>query len=222
MEQSVAGSQVLLTHGYAGSKFLLRRLAVECRRGGFSARQWGYPSVWFEVVRHARKLRAQLERLDAQSQPWHVVTHSMGAVVLRQTLVDYHPTYLQRIVMLCPPNRGAHAARRLTPAFGWLSPSLSQIADDEDSYVNGLPDDIAHRYEVGVVVAAGDLVVAPECTALPGVRDTITFPGMHSALLFRTDVAQQVVHFLKSGCFGPCEDSPTELPGNMDLEKVGK
>lgn len=220
MEQSTVGSEVLLTHGYAGSKFLLRRLVVECRRAGFSAQAWGYASVWFDVVRHARKLRARLERLEAKGRPWHVVTHSMGAVVLRCALVDYSPRNLQRIVMLCPPNRGAHAARRLTPAFGWLSPSLSQIADDEDSYVNGLPVDVAKKYEVGIVVAAGDLVVAPECTDLPGVRDTITLPGMHSALLFRADVAQQVVHFLQHGCFDRRGELPVGAPGNLDLEKV--
>lgn len=222
MEQSSAGSEVLLTHGYAGSKFLLRRLAVECRRAGFSAQGWGYASVWFDVVRHARKLRARLERLEVSGRPWHVVTHSMGAVVLRQALVDYYPKNLQRIVMLCPPNRGAHAARRLTPALGWLSPSLSQIADGEDSYVNGLPVDVAQRYEVGVVVAAGDLVVAPECTGLPGVRDTITLPGMHSALLFRADVAAQVVHFLQRGCFGQRGELLDKTPCKLDLEKVGE
>ncbi len=138
----------------------------------------------------------------------HVVTHSMGAVVLRRALVDYHPAKLKRIVMLCPPNHGSFAARRLAKGMGWFSPSLRQITDSEDSYVNQLPGDIAIRYEVGIVIAAGDFVVAAESTLLNGVRDTVTLPGMHSGLLFRPETGRQTVHFLNNGMFDHtgCDD----------------
>lgn len=125
----------------------------------------------------------------------------MGAVVLRRALVDYHPAKLKRIVMLCPPNHGSFAARRLAKGLGWFSPSLRQITDSEDSYVNQLPGDIAIRYEVGIVIAAGDFVVAAESTLLNGVRDTVTLPGMHSGLLFRPETGRQTVHFLNNGMF---------------------
>ncbi|GAB5402472.1 MAG: alpha/beta fold hydrolase [Aureliella sp.] len=198
--ESEVGASVLLTHGYAGSALLLRRLAIACESAGFHASRWGYASIPFGVERHARLLQERLERLQGAKR-MHVVTHSMGAVVLRRALMDYQPPNLERIVMLCPPNHGSHAARRFAKRLGWLSPSLRQITDAEDSYVNQLPGDIATQFEVGVVIAAGDFVVAPESTQLSGVRDTVTIPGMHSALLFKPETGRQVVHFLSHGRF---------------------
>jgi hypothetical protein len=108
---------------------------------------------------------------------------------------------LQRIVMLCPPNRGSPVARRVGRLAAWFSPSLPQISDSAASFVNQLPKDVAMTREVGIVVAQGDLVVEPESTQLPGITDTCEVPGMHSAVLMRKETIDQTIAFLRNGRF---------------------
>lgn len=196
---------VLLVHGLGGHRILMQRLSRQLSAKGYRVVNWGYRSVWGDIRDHARRLRQRMERLELAAPPTqlHLVTHSMGAIVARAALADYAPDSLKRIVMLCPPNHGSHVATRIAPWVGWLSQPLTQIRDATDSYVNSLPQDLAQRYSVGVIMAGGDFVVQPSSTHLPGVLDQITLPGRHSALLFNSQTATEAAHFLKFKRFTP-------------------
>lgn len=196
---------VLLIHGYAGHRLLWWRFARALRSEGFEPKPWGYRSVWSDIESFAQKLSKQIHAIEEATSvgSFHVVTHSMGGVLLRTALASFpRPVEkLKRIVMLCPPNQGSHAATRLAKLAGWFSPSLPQIADHESSFVNQLPRDFALQREVGLLVAQGDLVVHPEATQLPGLKDQCNVPGMHSAVLMRKDAIEQTIAFLHDGQF---------------------
>jgi pimeloyl-ACP methyl ester carboxylesterase len=178
-------------------------LANKLRRAGFYPINWGYRSVWGDVAGHARGLERKLLELelDPSIATIHVVAHSMGSIVARQAILNHHPSKLGRVVMLCPPNGGSHVATRLAPVLGLICKTLVEITDLPDSWVNRLPTTLPSRTPVGVIVAGGDLVVAPESTHLPGVEQRLVIPGMHSGVLLKVATAEATIRFLRTASF---------------------
>jgi pimeloyl-ACP methyl ester carboxylesterase len=194
---------VLLLHGFGGHWLLMTPLARRLRQVGYGVVNWGYRSLFQDIVRHAEQLRSQLESLDMQSdgRPWHIVAHSMGALVTRQALSHYRPTNLRRIVLLCPPNRGSHVASLYSRPLGWLSAPLVQLSDKPGSFSSQLPTNLADQYEVGIIAAQTDFVVRRESIQLPSVSEIAIVPGYHSSMLFGRLTANLTINFLTTGQF---------------------
>ncbi|MCA9217319.1 MAG: alpha/beta hydrolase [Planctomycetales bacterium] len=189
---------VVLIHGLVSSSLLLRPMARRLRNHGFTTKFWSYLSVRGSIEKHARSLIRFIDQQNSDSL--HVVGHSMGAIISRRALLDMPTGRITRLVMLAPPNQGSHVASRLAPKLGAICPALTELSDHSESYVNqlGVPN-----VETGIVEAKSDFVVRSQSLALPGESNTptIAFPGMHSQLLLRRDVADSVAKFLKNGQF---------------------
>jgi pimeloyl-ACP methyl ester carboxylesterase len=199
----VAQQTIVIIHGFGGHRWLMAPLAGRLRRDGFEVVNWGYHSLFNDIETHAGRFRAvlaDLQNRDSQS-PFHIVAHSMGSLITRRALLDYHPSKLKRIVLLCPPNNGSHIASLYARPFGWLSKPLVQISDMPDSFARRLPTDLADRYEVGIVAASTDFVVRPESTHLPGVEQYAVVPALHSSILFKGLTARLVASFINCGQF---------------------
>lgn len=201
---------ILLTHGFGANRMLMAPLAKRLRREGYHVANWGYYSLWYGIEKHAADLRLQLEWLSKEFGTIHVVAHSMGNLVTRVALGENEFEGLKRIVMMCPPNHGSHAASRYAWLFRWLSPTLSEIRDRPDSYVNQLSERLDPSIEVGVIQAKTDFVVRRESTLLDSASDYVLLPGFHSSVLFRRDATKQVLHFLKHGHFAPLKINAAE------------
>lgn len=163
---------------------------------------WNYPSLRRCVAELGRRLRETLGSLDGDPAVGrvHLVTHSLGGIVVRQALTLGIPRKLGRIVMLAPPNRGSAAARRLGPFLGWLAAPLSELSDDPGSTVNRLPP-ILDGVQVGVIAGARDGRIPVANSHLRGEADHIVVPGGHTFIMTRPDVAEQVLRFLQTGRF---------------------
>ncbi len=170
---------------------------------GFHTHCWGYSSVWQNIAAHAERFREFLESFSGRADVGrlHIVAHSMGCIVTRQALLEHRPSKLGRVLFLCPPNRGSHVASRLAPALGWLSPTLKELCDHPESWVNRLPTTLADHVPVGIIVASGDLVVARESTAFPGVDQVQVIRGMHAGILPKAETARAAANFLRHGRF---------------------
>ena len=200
---------VLLTHGIASTRLFLAPLAWRLRRAGYAARLYGYPSIWWTNRSHGRKLAEVLRRLGPRYDRVHLVVHSMGGVVARCALEEELPENLGRVVMVAPPNRGSHVATRLAWSHGWIAPTLLEIQDTPDSFVNTLgppPSGI----EVGVIAASRDNVLMPGQTRLPGQADHCTVAGWHTAILWTRKTAMLTERFLREGSFGADPGSSNE------------
>ncbi len=193
---------VVLTHGLASTKWLLVPLASRLRRRGFDTHLHGY----FTLRGSNRDLGAQFSRrlhALADRHPGrtiHVVAHSMGSIVTRCALQSGVPENLDRIVMIGPPNRGSHVARKLTPVYGWFTTTLVELSDLPDSFVNRLPRTVGER-EVGIVAAGRDNVVRAESTLLDDHADHVTLNSLHTSILWRQQTADHVAQFLRTGRF---------------------
>jgi pimeloyl-ACP methyl ester carboxylesterase len=205
---SLQQETVVLVHGLAGSRLDMTLVARHLRKLGFHVVNWGYWSLNTNIQTHASRLSAklnELEQADSVSRI-HLVGHSMGGIVIRAMLAGYPTgeplTKLSRVLMLASPNRGSHVATRLTPWLGWLTPSLSELSDKPESYVNQLPNSLKeHGLEFGVVEASKDRVIRPECVQLDGQSDFARVEGHHGVLTWYPETAQLIERFLLTGSF---------------------
>ena len=197
---------VVLVHGLAANRMIMGSLAKSLARAFTGTLNWGYRSLWSPIERHSRELAALLHKLDnaAEHDHIHLVTHSMGSIIGRLALAEYLPERFGRFVMIAPPNRGSHVATCLAPYLGHICPPLVQLANHDTSFVCSLPPPVVQ--ELGIIAAQTDFLVEEPSTRLGCERDHIILPGLHSSLLWRTETAEQVRHFLEYGHFHrePC------------------
>jgi pimeloyl-ACP methyl ester carboxylesterase len=179
-------------------------IARRLKRNGYRVRNWGYRSLGQHVETHADRLGRELAALDRElaGGKIHLVTHSIGGIIVRAMLADVDLHNLGRVVMLAPPHRGSHIARKLNPYIGWLTPSLSQISDSTDSFVNRLPNTLQQKgIEFGIVESAKDRVIVQGGVYLEGYRDYARVDGHHGVLTWYSRTIQYVENFLAYGRF---------------------
>ncbi|MBL8827188.1 MAG: alpha/beta fold hydrolase [Planctomycetaceae bacterium] len=189
---------VVLVHGIGAFPLTLALLQKRLADRGFRTINWGYPSILRPIDAHAEQLNRLLARLEQNPtvDRVHLVGHSMGSIVCRAALVARPETVqkIGRFVMLAPPNRGSFVARWAGPIFGRFIPPVNELSDVPTSYVNRMawPTGI----ETAVFTARYDHLVAAASSQMPEVRVAREFPGSHSFLVMRRDVAEAVAEFL--------------------------
>lgn len=192
---------VILVHGLASHQLFLKWIGRHLRRVGYATRYWSYPSIFHSIDYHGSKFADEVRRYQVaeEIERIHFVTHSMGGIVTRCALNRLDREKLGRWVMLAPPNRGSHVARKLAPTLGRVCKTLTELSDSEDSFVNSLgdPTDI----ELGIITAARDRVVRREYTHLETAKSNLVVPAGHTTMLFRNQVLKAIESFLKSGDF---------------------
>ncbi|MCA9690227.1 MAG: hypothetical protein R3A51_00585 [Nannocystaceae bacterium] len=220
---------VVLIHGALRSRMGLLPTAWALRLYGLEARTFGYPTRAGTLEEHADRLADFLDRWRAGAPAWPVLgflTHSMGGLVARAYLASERAraqSHHQRVVMLAPPNRGAHLAERfgsLRP-FHWLYGKAATELSRER--VRDLPRAPA---SAEVLILAGgkrpvgdeeprgyarwipennDGLVGVSETELPGAPKPEMVYGAHSFLQWRPGVLDRAVRFL-------LEKQPRALP----------
>ena len=194
---------VVLIHGLGGNRLDMWPIGRRLKRLGFKVRNWGYRSVGNRIESHATRLADDLRDLDRQVVGRiHLVTHSMGGIISRTMFAQNDFANIGRVVMLAPPHQGSHVARKLTRYIGWLSPSLQQLSDSADSFVNGLPNSFKQKgIEFAIVESTKDRVIEQGGVYLDGYRDYARVDGHHGVLTWYSKTIQLVEEFLTGGEF---------------------
>ena len=194
---------VILIHGLGGNRIDMWPIGRRLKSLGFEVCNWGYRSIGNRIETHANRLAEFLSKIDRQvTGQIHVVTHSMGGIIARATFADQLFNNVGRVVMLAPPNRGSHVARKLTRYLGWLTPSLEQLSDSPGSYVNQLPNTLyGSGIEFAIVESSKDRVIAPGGVHLDGHSDYARVDGHHGVLTWYSDTIRLVENFLILGQF---------------------
>lgn len=209
---------VFLLHGLWRSRFSFLRLEGHLRRAGFVVANRSYPTARKSMAEHAADLAAWVDRTIAERRPAevHFVTHSMGGMVARYYLT-HHPLALPgRLVMLAPPNQGSRKMEMIkaVPLFRlFLGPHAGRDL--------GQGEDAAFR-EAGVpardfgVIAGGtggsrgysfllpgdnDGTVTVEETRMPGMKDFLLVPRIHTFIMNAPEVIEATIRFLNTGRF---------------------
>lgn len=206
---------VVMLHGLGRTPAIFRRMKKSLQEAGYEAVAVSYPSLTKDVGDHAAHLERLLDGLEDVERV-SFVTHSLGGLVLRETLARdggwRDRLELGRAVMLAPPNQGSELARALNGAgsfhfFG--GPSASQLGKGQ-SFAAPPP-----ALEFGVIAggtadgrgfnpllsANNDGVVTVAETRLGGARDFLTVPVIHTVIAGAPETIAATLSFLAKGRF---------------------
>jgi len=208
---------VILLHGMARSEGSMRPLEKCLTQSGFSVINTGYPSTTETVEAIAENyLGAMVEHCRKKGAiKIHIVTHSLGGIVVRQYLQTHALPTGSRIVMIAPPNHGSELADKLRSfrIYQWLNGPAGQVlGTGPDSLPNTLKP---VKGEIGVIAGNATLnplfswlipgdddgKVSVRNTRLAEMKDFIVAFSSHSFIMRHAKVMDQAAYFLKNGKF---------------------
>jgi pimeloyl-ACP methyl ester carboxylesterase len=206
---------VVLLHGMAMPSMSMALIAADLRTAGYDVVNVHYPTGTGDVRELVERYVGPAISERGADRPVHVVTHSLGGILIRQYLQDRCLPPGSRIVMLVPPNQGSEVADRVRrwPPYRWLTGRVGQqLGTGADSIVKQLRPVTA---EIGIIAAnrslqpwfahlirePNDGVVAVSSARLAEMRDFIVIGTSHSIIVFNAAARVQIRHFLAHGAF---------------------
>lgn len=192
---------VVVAHGMGRTPLSMRPIKKALEVEGYEVLNFGYSSYCCSIAEIGEALRRELAgKVGPQHTRVHFVGHSLGNIVIRYVLTrDTLPERVGRVVMLAPPNQGAHAANTFSGFAGWLLRPVPELRADSTSTVRKLPR--VRDVQIGVIAARDDRTVKLPETHLAEETAHLIVGGGHSFIMRREDVKQQVVMFLRMGRF---------------------
>lgn len=211
------GDGVLLLHGLCrtnrsmeGMSRALQAQGYRVLNLGYASRAGGIETLAEEVLEagFAAPVLADCPRI-------HVVTHSMGGILLRAYLARHRVPRLGRVVMLAPPNRGSELVDR----FGrraWFRRLHGPAGTQLGTALGDLPRRLGPvDFELGVIAGDGrflqpgswflprpnDGKVSVLSTRVRGMKEHLTVHAGHTFLMDRPEVQAHTLQFLRTGSF---------------------
>ncbi len=206
---------VVMLHGLGRSRGIFAAMETALREAGYETAAVAYPSLTDDVASHAAHLETLLNGLrDIERVSF--VTHSLGALVVRETLARDGAwrgrIALGRAVFLGAPNEGsqlAQALKELPPFHTFGGPSATQLA--EGWRFAAAPPEL----EFGVIAGGrgdrwgynpfldsdNDGVVTVAETRLEGAADFLRVPALHTFIASHPETIAATLRFLAHGRF---------------------
>jgi pimeloyl-ACP methyl ester carboxylesterase len=201
--------RVILVHGLWMRSLAMAALGRRLRAAGFEVETFDYPSVFGGPGPAMTRLRRRFE--TRPDETIHAVGHSLGGLVLLETLRDLGAAPHGRVVCLGSPLKGSIAAQR---AGRWPGTTFL-VGRSGVKLAHGVAAWTGPR-EVGVIagrlpMGVGTLIhamprphdgtVAVSETELDGIADHRVVAATHTGLLFSDEVAALTATFLRTGRF---------------------
>ena len=204
--QKPTGNTVVLIHGWGVRASSMQDLADELAKRGFDAYSYDYPTSTCSLSLHCEIFLMKFRELVKQlpdNEKIHILTHSMGGLVMRGALAQMTSDECHRIsafVMLGPPNHGSPLAN--ITIIDSFNHSLKDMRPDGDSFVNNIPSP-AWLPPVGIIAGRFDGKVPLESTPLPAplAYDLTVVNCTHPGLRKPSNVLEQILAFYRNLSF---------------------
>lgn len=214
---SKAPDHVLLLHGIGRNAAFQDSLGAYLGAGGYRVVNESYPSKRHSIREIAGRHLPELieRRCPDDGARIHFVTHSMGALVLREYLRRRRPANLGRVVMLAPPNQGSELADFFV-RFGlwrrWMGPAGLELSVGPAGIHRNLPP---ADFEAGILIGdrsqslifdrffpgPNDGRVSLARARLEGMAEFRVVPEDHDSITRSKSVFRAVERFLETGTF---------------------
>ena len=208
---------VILLHGMARSKSSMGKLEKYLTMEGYTVLNDGYPSTQKTVEAIADDhLAPMVERCKKNgAQKIHLVTHSLGGIVVRQYLQTRSLPEGSRIVMISPPNQGSELADALKDLwlYKWRNGPPGQVLGTDSASLPRALKPVDEKIGVitgnrslnplfsWIIPGPDDGKVGVERAKLPEMADFLVVPSSHSFIMNHPLVIEQTIFFLQNGIF---------------------
>lgn len=216
-EPNAADPCVILLHGLARTSASMWPMAEALEAQGYRVANIDYPSREHPIeVLAPLAVGAGLAQCRSQSATLiHVVTHSLGGILLRAYLHERDIPELGRVVMLGPPNRGSEVVDQFAgvPGFEALNgPAGAQLGTGPDSVplqlgrVDFVVGVIAGTASINPILSTAfdgpnDGKVSVSRAKVDGMSDFVALPVSHPFLMRDDTAIRQTLAFLRTGRF---------------------
>ena len=215
--EEIRDEYVILLHGLGRTKYSMNNIAARLKHLGYMVWNEGYPStknpIASLVSNYVRPAVEWAEKGGARKI--HVVTHSLGGILIRAYLQENALPAGSRIVMLSPPNKGSEVAEKLKSFFlyRWMmGPAGQELGTSSGSIPKRLKPVSA---DIGIIAGTrsmepwfsvlipgqDDGKVSVESTTLKEMNDFLTVQNTHPFIMNDRKVIDQVVIYLMHGRF---------------------
>ena len=204
------GPRVLLLHGLLMRSPALLPLSWRLQKAGFAPETFSYSTLWRSPGEAMERLAMRLYAMGPE--PVHLVAHSLGGLVVLETLSRYQKLPPGRVVCMGSPVAGSTAAR------GLAGKGLGVVSGRSGALLRGGLVALPPGRQVGMLAGArsmglgkyfsrfdgqNDGTVMVWETRLAGLADHAVIPASHSGLVFSEQAAGLVANFLECGRFQP-------------------
>ena len=204
--------KILLLHGLWLHPLAMRWLQQQFNAAGYEVVAPVYHSISTNSAHNVSLVYKAVQRYALPTERLHIVAHSLGGIVALQMLNAYPDLPPGRLVTLGTPAKGSLIAQRLAK-YSFCRPLIGRSFEGGLDG-QGLPETIRHEWgalagnkPIGVgrlfggIAETNDGVVALSETYHTAQTAHQILPLSHSSMLFSALVAQECVHFIRTGHF---------------------
>ncbi len=199
---------VVLLHGQGRTRASMMILSMRFRSADFKTTSFTYNQRRDSLNEISDQLIDFIEK-KVKTTRYHLIGHSLGNVIIRNTFRKKYPSGLGKIVMLAPPNRPAYLAKRFKRnlLYRWLTGDSGQKLSEEDFYkdlpVPSVPFGIlaGDKGQKLTFSEPNDGLVAVESTKLEGMNDWLLLHHSHTFIMNCKDTFEHCLRFIQSGRF---------------------
>jgi hypothetical protein len=179
---------LLVAHGMARTSLSLASLARYLRRNGHQVTLTGYVAALERFDAVSRRVRGQLEHLAADGEPYALIGHSLGGLILRVAL-DAGPLSPEprRLIMLGTPNQPPRLVQRFRHLWPYriVTGQAGQLLSDPTFFAKLPPIRVPYTIIAGMGGTRGrwSLFGEDENDGTVAVAETLCSPNDHPILV---------------------------------------